>query len=200
MGIGAILLILALIILVGLFVGRPFLELESETAQDFSMLSTERYNHERTILLAKSDQNLLTLQELDFDYKLGKIQQEDYSYQREILMKQGAANFRKLDEIDQVIAALYKNQNQNTLDENQRENETDEVSSKVQEFSRVSRSSNQTRRGVPASIADPDDDIEVMLAERRRVCNEKAAGFCPKCGGAVKKTDLFCPKCGEKII
>jgi hypothetical protein len=50
------------------------------------------------------------------------------------------------------------------------------------------------------AVAAPDDDLEILLANRRRVRQDKAAGFCPKCGGPVQKSDLFCPKCGTKIV
>jgi len=45
----------------------------------------------------------------------------------------------------------------------------------------------------------PDDDLEVMLANRRRIRQEKSAGFCSKCGAPVFKTDHFCPGCGARV-
>ncbi len=45
----------------------------------------------------------------------------------------------------------------------------------------------------------PDDDLEVMLANRRRIRQEKSAGFCSKCGAPVLRTDHFCPGCGAKV-
>jgi rubrerythrin len=53
-----------------------------------------------------------------------------------------------------------------------------------------------TRAAVSAEIANPDDELEVLLAKRRRERQEKSAGFCPQCGGPVQKSDRFCPKCG----
>jgi hypothetical protein len=53
---------------------------------------------------------------------------------------------------------------------------------------------------IPAAVAAPDEDLEVLLANRRRVRQDESAGFCPKCGSAVQKADKFCPKCGNKII
>ena len=52
---------------------------------------------------------------------------------------------------------------------------------------------------VAAPEVDPDDDIEVMLAKRRRQQKEKLGGFCPQCGGPVRKSDRFCPKCGSGL-
>ena len=54
-------------------------------------------------------------------------------------------------------------------------------------------------RGVSAAVAAPDDEMEVLIANRRRVRQGKAAGFCPQCGGPLQKSDRFCPKCGAKM-
>lgn len=43
------------------------------------------------------------------------------------------------------------------------------------------------------------DVIEEMIAARRLTRNEKSAGFCPKCGKAVRKSDVYCPSCGSKV-
>jgi predicted amidophosphoribosyltransferase len=49
-------------------------------------------------------------------------------------------------------------------------------------------------------MADLDDDLETLLANRRRARSEKSAGFCSQCGGPFQKSDRFCPKCGAKVI
>jgi hypothetical protein len=43
---------------------------------------------------------------------------------------------------------------------------------------------------------DPDDDLEALIASRRRDKEEKAAGFCSQCGSPVHQADKFCPRCG----
>ena len=53
--------------------------------------------------------------------------------------------------------------------------------------------------GGGVGVAEADDDLEVLLANRRRARSEKSAGFCPKCGGPVQKSDRFCPKCGTTL-
>ena len=51
--------------------------------------------------------------------------------------------------------------------------------------------------------ADPDDEIEALIAGRRRSQKEndqpKTGGFCPQCGNCVKENDRFCPKCGNAL-
>ena len=79
MDIGSIFLILALLILVVIFISRPFFE-----------RSITRVTHsERDIstLLAKHEQMVATIQELDDDYNLGKIPAENYPAQRLTLLQ-----------------------------------------------------------------------------------------------------------------
>lgn len=45
----------------------------------------------------------------------------------------------------------------------------------------------------------PDDELEALIAARRRTRQEKSGGFCPQCGGAVVQSDRFCPKCGAAL-
>lgn len=42
-----------------------------------------------------------------------------------------------------------------------------------------------------------DREIEEMIHKRRKAREEQTAGFCPKCGKPVQKSDQFCPSCGE---
>lgn len=42
-----------------------------------------------------------------------------------------------------------------------------------------------------------DREIEEMIHKRRKVREEQTAGFCPKCGKPVQKSDQYCPSCGE---
>jgi len=43
------------------------------------------------------------------------------------------------------------------------------------------------------------DDLELAINARRREKQEKSAGFCPKCGNAVQKSDVFCSRCGTAL-
>lgn len=43
------------------------------------------------------------------------------------------------------------------------------------------------------------DDIETLIASRRRELGEKKRSFCPHCGHAVTDSDQFCVHCGEKL-
>jgi hypothetical protein len=89
MDIGSIFLILGLLVLVSLFIIYPLFE-RSATA-------VSQEEHEYSALLAERDRLLNALQELDFDYTLGKIPEEDYPAQRAGLLQRGAEVLRLLD-------------------------------------------------------------------------------------------------------
>jgi NADH pyrophosphatase NudC (nudix superfamily) len=88
--IGAIILLLALLILVALFVSQPFTSRWSVKGQS---------SHEISALLAERERALTALMELDFDNGIGKIPAEEYSTQRASLIQKGSDILRQLDAI-----------------------------------------------------------------------------------------------------
>ena len=188
MEIGSIFLVLALLIVVGLFIGRPILERRKET-----LPSTARDDHERSSLLAERDRLINALQELDFDFALGKVPEEDYPQQRTQLVQRGAAVLRMLDAFhpasvrdpieDRLEAAIAARR--------------EETGGSIPVMVGNGRTSGRTASVV---VATPDDHLEVMLANRKRDRLDKAVGFCPTCGGSLQKSDRFCPKCGTKTV
>ncbi len=82
MDIGSLFLILALLILVGLFISKPLFERRAIAVSSLS----NREDHDLSALLAERDRILNALQEMDFDYNLGKIPAEDYPAQRAALV------------------------------------------------------------------------------------------------------------------
>ena len=93
MDLGSFFLLLALLILVGLFISRPFFE------QKKAVLTYEvdSLDHQRSTLLAERDRILNALQELDFDHAMGKIPEDEYPVQRALLVQSGAQVLRQLD-------------------------------------------------------------------------------------------------------
>ncbi len=89
MDIGSIFLILGLLVIVAVFISRPFFERKAPKGA--------QAGHEQSSLLAERDRLLDTLQELDFDYALGKIPEAEYPLQRAALVQQGAQILRDLD-------------------------------------------------------------------------------------------------------
>jgi len=181
MEIGSIFLILALLVLVGLFISRPFFEKENLSVQQ----AERQEDHERSFLLAERDRLLNALQELDFDYDLRKVPEEEYAAQRFLLLQRGADVLRRLDaSVSQAVAGSAE----------------DRIEAAIAARRAVTAPAGAAPNGRKqvVAVAAPDDALEAMLADRRRVRQEKAAGFCPQCGGPVQKSDRFCPKCGAQ--
>jgi hypothetical protein len=182
MDIGSILLLLALLVLIGLFIARPLIDREAVVVSP----EEDRQEHEISTLLAERDRVLTALHELDFDHSLGKIPEQDYPAQRALFLQQGADVLRKLDEYDQVVPA-------------------DDIEARIEEAIAERRAISVGQAEVvpegaaPMLVRDADDEVEVQLANRRRTRQDKSAGFCPQCGRPVQKSDRFCPKCGYAL-
>lgn len=195
MDIGSLLLILALLLLVGMFIARPLVNRESAVRSPES----DQVDHELSSLLAERDRILTALQELDFDHALGKIPEEDYPVQRALLVQQGAEVYRQLDRLEiteagddmeaRIEAAIAARRRLTAMP------------GLVQGRGRmpVLEAEGATAVGGGSNLSAADDELEVLLADRRRTRPDKSAGFCPQCGRPVQKSDRFCPKCGKAL-
>lgn len=164
----AIFFTLAILILVAIYLYAPFMERRARRV-------TEE-EHELSTLMAERDRVINSLQELDFDFKLGKIPEEDYPTQRSTLLQKGADILRQIDTL------------------------APQPSSAQDADARIEKAI--AARRADASVTKPelnDDDVESMIAARRKARKEKSSGFCPKCGKPVVVTDRFCPSCGKSL-
>lgn len=181
MDIGSIFLVLALAVLVALIIGQPFFRQNANLAASEPTAASE-LEHRRSGLLAERDRLLSALQELDFDHGLGKIPSEDYPVQRASLLQRAAGVLRALDEIqgEQGIAS---------------------AEDRVERAVAARRADGVLNGGRPAApVASKEkDEIEAIIASRRLQRQEKSAGFCPKCGRPVQRSDRFCPSCGAVL-
>ena len=180
MDIGSIFLVLALLILVIIFVSRPLFNRNRLITAD------SEEEHEFSHLMAERDRILNALQELDFDHALGKIPDDDYPSQRAILLQRGAGVLRSLDEFQ-------------AQDSDQDLEERIEAAIAARRADAAARKETLSEPVMVMAGASADDELELMLSNRRRARQEKAAGFCPQCGGPVQKSDRFCPKCGNSL-
>lgn len=176
----AIFLSLAVLIFVGIYLYSPFMERRARRV-------TEE-EHELSALMAERDRVVNSLQELDFDFKLGKIPEEDYPVQRAYLLQRGADILRQIDS----LSPLSSNGEEAAHEE--------QDSGSRLEKAIAARRADGSRTNPEVA----DDDLESMIAARRRSRNRigesgKSAGFCPKCGKPVMVTDRFCPACGKSL-
>ena len=168
MDLGAILILLALLILVGLFLAAPLMRGARPRPLDEAP--------EVSALLAERDRVINALQELDFDFKLGKVPEDAYPEQRGELLQRGAAILRELDGLTPSAATAGT------------------ASDRIEQALAAAPDA-------PASLGSdlPDERIESLLAARRAGRSGKSAGFCPHCGKPVLLNDRFCPNCGKSL-
>ena len=157
--------LLALVALTGLYVALPIMRGEG------TLVTAEE--QEQSALLARRDQVLDALAELDFDFNTGKVDENHYQMRRQALMQEAAEILKRLDALKPVAAG---NSVETLLEQR------------------------KAQRSAALSHGDPDDAVEALLAARRRArSGQKAAGFCPQCGAPVLESDRFCPRCGTPL-
>ncbi len=158
MDLAAILFLAALLLVVTLYLVTPLMGVRSQRAPEETQAVSA--------LLAERERLLNALQELDFDFQLGKVPADDYPVQRADLVRKGADILKQLDALAPTRPPA----------------QTEPAASP---------------RGEHAKLTD--DDIESMLAARRKERKTRSAGFCPRCGKSVLATDQFCPHCGKSL-
>ncbi len=168
MELGSLFLVLAVLVAVGIYLYAPF------TSRARRARTSE--THEVSSLKAERDRVVNSLQELDFDFKLGKIPEEDYPEQRTALLQKGSDILRRLDEIAPASASAR------------------DVETRIEKAAAAKRADSSAEES-----QINDDDLEAMIAARRKEHKSKSAGFCPKCGKPVLVTDKFCPSCGKAV-
>jgi len=171
MDIGAILLLLALLVGIGLYLAAPLMNKHTRRLTEESQ--------EGSTLMAERDRVINSLQELDFDFKLGKIPDEDYPAQRAELLQKGADVLQKLDALKTVPSTAP------------------DAEARLEKAVAARRADSAAEASGPELVSD--DEIETMLAARRKERNAKSSGFCPRCGKPVLISDQFCPNCGKAL-
>src|SRR5512143_1598448 len=137
----AIFFSLAVLILVGMYLYAPFMERRARRV-------TEE-EHELSALMAERDRVINSLQELDFDFKLGKVPEEDYPAQRASLLQKGADILRQIDAL--APASLYGSNGQNT-------------EARLEKAIAARRA--DAAANAQAEVSD--DDVEALISSRRK--------------------------------
>ncbi len=177
MDIGSIFLILALLTLVALFISRPFFESRRPAGKS-------QASQQISVLMAEQDRILNALSELDFDDAVGKIPEEDYPSQRTALLQSGVEVLRQLDQLQAASPATLP---------------IESAEERLESAVVARRAATAAGRQGGNGNHTPDDNLEVLIAARRRARQEKSAGFCPQCGSPVQLSDRFCPRCGATL-
>jgi len=196
MDIGSIFLLTALLILVVLYVSQPIVAKRIATGNT----PRNKIDHDLSTLLAEKERILEALEELDFDYELGKIPEPEYPEQRGEMLKRGAEILRQLDNLQVQSSAGH---NEASIEatiaaRRTKSHQPDPVSPANEEIEDFPE--HEEREKEAFDYASADDDLEMLIASRRRARESKSGGFCPQCGKPLHKSDRFCSKCGKSLV
>lgn len=187
MTIGSILLGIALLVVVGLVVLRPFLARQVQQTRGMSR---------REALQAQKEAVLDRIRELDFDNETGKLPDDEYQRRRRQLLAEAAEILRRLDSLPLAVAPSG----------NGTQDAEDEIEAAV----------NALRR-VPSPPAGSADDIEAAVKQLRQqraaatngpqspqVVRDSGDGreagrYCSQCGRPRDAGDRFCAYCGHRF-
>ena len=193
MDIAALFFTLAILVLVAMYLYAPL-------AQRYARPVTPE-EHELSALMAERDRIINALQELDFDFKLGKIPEEDYPSQRTNLLQKGADVLRKIDNLapaqdskQEEVKRSRKSSHRQTQLHEAAVTTVESVEDRLEQAIAARRADASINRRETT-----DDEVESMISARRMKRKEKSAGFCPKCGKPVLLSDRFCPSCGKAL-
>lgn len=197
MSIGSIMLGVALLFVVALYVGRPFMG---------GQLRRRESLDEQQALLARKEVLLNRIRVLDFENETGKMPDEEYTQQRNLLLHEAAAVFKALDNL---TPAGGDRRPQVAVAGNGQAGAADREIEKA--IAALRQTTHTSEANAPES--GPDDDIEAAVQKMRAQdkpvsatpdngpaagrASSGAAQFCPQCGNPRDANDKFCAFCGN---
>ncbi len=135
--------------------------------------------------LADQREAILTaLRDLDFDYEVGTVTEEDYTSLRQSLLAKAAAIMTQIEQEQATVQADFETHIEA------------EILAARQNLNggRVTRSVAETDRVCPTCSRVPlADDLYC------RGCGTHLAPACPECGQTVAPADRFCVSCGFEL-
>lgn len=177
---GSILLALALLLVVGLILARPF----------FVAHYRQEKLTEREVLEAQKEALLAQIRDLDFDHETGKLPDEVHAQRRAELVAEAAGVLKRLDQM------------QSADEQERREASTDGRAGVDQEIEAAIARLRRVQAATPHS-GDGADAIETAVARLRQQPADgngdaaQAERYCPQCGERRDAGDKFCAYCGH---
>jgi hypothetical protein len=209
----SILLSLALLAAVGAFLAAPIVDRTwlavgrgarpSRKGQAAGPVSDLEVRHQQIVT---------ALRDLDFDYSLSKLSEDDYRRTRAELVTEGAAVLRALDGVPtsaprpKAPAAPASDAALEAAIAARRKQKTAAPAAPANDAAlEAAIAARRKRKAAPPPPAD--DALEAAIAARRKSKSAPAArsagpngsATCPKCGRAAGPDEAFCPRCGTRL-
>lgn len=172
MSVGSLLLGATVLVLVGLFLARPFFLANSRVGRQKSL---------RHQLLSEKEAILAQIQVLEFDFETGTLPEADYQQQRQTMVAEAAEILKQLDELSGGAAS-------DKSEGIERDIETAVARLRQRQPIAHAPIPVTTKPAAPAPIVEEKPGVENGRVK-----------FCSQCGQPVEDKDNFCAYCGYRI-
>jgi hypothetical protein len=164
MNLGVLFLLLALVLLVGTLVARPFLSNREKSFRTKDQAFDSSAAHHRSSLLAEKERLLAAIQELEFDHTSGKVSDDDFSEQRSELIREASH-----------VAGVLSHEFPGEIAQNNQEREPGSPTSNYDELEELI-AKRRLQLNQKSTGFCPKCGKAVLESDR----------FCPKCGHTLK--------------
>lgn len=135
-------------------------------------------------LLHRKDQVMTAIKDLEFDYRVGKLSEEDYQLYDQRLRRQAVGLLQQIEKVAPEAARLDASLEEAIL--------------------RQRKVASVTESAAPMSIATPQSSTPVMTANTQHVVATavQPSGnlrFCTNCGNQLAPHHKFCSNCGVAV-
>jgi ribosomal protein L40E len=182
-------LIVLLVIGIIIFIAYPLFARSSEKLADApDALET---------LVAQRDSTYDAIRDLDFDFQLGKLSQNDYNALREKYKIRAAQILQHIDALTNATGTRGKDADARIeIEIAKLRHSADKVEDEIARLRQTK--SARVATAVTDTAAPATDAVEAEIA-RVRAARQVEKQFCGKCGAPRSPTDVFCAKCGNKL-
>jgi hypothetical protein len=179
---------------VAAYIARPWWAQRKETAPELDTSPQPAQNSQGESLTQQREALLITLRDLDFDYNVGTVTEEDYGPLRQSLLTQ-------------VADIMAQQEQQAAVEANLEARIEAEILAARRSLNSAKRSQ-ATSFSPPAvaSLAPASNGTCPACGWTRRPdalycvdCGIKLPSACPECGQTVHSADLFCNRCGTEL-
>jgi NADH pyrophosphatase NudC (nudix superfamily) len=129
-------------------------------------------------LLGRKDATLRAIKDLEFDYHVGKMSEEDYQRHDQRLRRQAIGLIQQIEKVAPASASL------------------DEQLESI--IARFRQTSTAQARALPIESA-PAPDATVPVTASPATDTVQASRFCTQCGHPVQPNHKFCANCGTPV-
>lgn len=170
--------ILIILIVVVSWVSLPLLR--SERREVFSF--RKRRKHDEQTLQEKKEDVYAAMKEMEFDFEMGKISEEDYQELRSQYKVKALEILKELDHIekdDDLDAAIER---------------------EIQQFRTKSAPEEDIEAAIEREVQQLRKDKKPPGDTEREEKSVQSINFCPQCGEKVIPNSNFCQNCGMKLV